>query len=44
MFPLRDLPEGMKKRVGQQKQRHSDRNYASKNDRSGRTKFRRIEE
>jgi hypothetical protein len=42
MFPYRDLPEGMKKRVGQQKQRHSDRSYASKN--SGRMKYNRVEE
>jgi hypothetical protein len=44
MFPERDLPEAMKKRVGQQKQKHSDRSYSSKNDRSGRTKFRGVTE
>ena len=31
-FPLRDLPETMKKRVGQQKQKFEDRKYHSKND------------
>jgi hypothetical protein len=42
MFPLRDLPEPMrKKRVGQQKQKHQDKSYHSKND--TRTKFRRSE-
>jgi hypothetical protein len=44
-FPLRDLPEtlgGMQRRVGQQKQKHSDRSYSSKND--GRRKFRRSAE
>jgi hypothetical protein len=40
-FPLRDLPEAMIKRVGQQKQKHSDRAYSSKNDR--RTKFKRYD-
>jgi hypothetical protein len=43
-FPLRDLPENYKahiRRVGQQKQRHSDRAYSSKNDR--RTKFKRYD-
>jgi hypothetical protein len=44
MFPERDLPETMKKRVGQQKQKHSDRSYSSKNDRSGRNKFRGVAE
>jgi hypothetical protein len=39
-FPLRDLPEAMKKRVGQQKQKHSDPSYHSKNDRK--SKFRSI--
>ncbi len=38
MFPHRDLPEGMKRRVGQQKQKHQDRSYTSKNDRKA--KFR----
>jgi hypothetical protein len=42
MFPLRDLPEGIKKRVGQQKQKHYDRSYSSKN--SGRMKYNRVEE
>jgi hypothetical protein len=32
MFPERDLPEAMKKRVGQQKQKHNDKSYHSKND------------
>jgi hypothetical protein len=41
MFPERDLPE-THKRVGQQKQKHYDRPYASKNDRRG--KFRRVAE
>jgi hypothetical protein len=41
-FPERDLPETFKKRVGQQKQKHSDRSYSSKNDRRG--KFRRVAE
>ncbi len=40
MFPLRDIPETMKKRVGQQKQKHQDRSYSGKNDRRG--KFRRV--
>ncbi len=40
MFPLRDLPEAIKKRVGQQKQKHQDRAYSGKNDRRG--KFRRV--
>jgi hypothetical protein len=40
LFPERDLPEAMIKRAGQQKQRHSDRNYSSKNDRRG--KFRSV--
>jgi hypothetical protein len=39
-FPERDLPESHK-RVGQQKQKHSDRSYSSKND--SRTKFKRYE-
>ena len=37
MFPHRDLPEAMRKRVGQQKQKHSDRSYGSKN--NNRMKF-----
>ena len=40
MFPLRDLPEAVKGRVGQQKQKHSDRPYSGKNDRRG--KFRSV--
>jgi hypothetical protein len=42
-FPLRDLPENYKahiRRVGQQKQKHSDRSYSSKND--GRRKFKAV--
>jgi hypothetical protein len=51
MFPYRDLPSGMsyldgtilyKGRTGQQKQKHTDRTYRSKND--SRTKFRRVVE
>jgi hypothetical protein len=42
MFPERDLPEAMKKRVGQQKQKHYDRPYSGKNDRRG--KFRGVTE
>jgi hypothetical protein len=41
MFPERDMPESHK-RVGQQKQKHSDRSYHSKNDSRG--KFRRVAE
>jgi hypothetical protein len=37
MFPERDLPEPMRKRVGQQKQKHNDKSYHSKND--GKRKF-----
>jgi hypothetical protein len=41
MFPERDMPESHK-RVGQQKQKHYDRPYHSKNDSRG--KFRRVAE
>jgi len=40
MFPHRDLPEGRRKRMGQQKQKHQDRAYGSKND--GRRKFKSV--